>query len=523
MFRKPRILVACGVVSALAVGCRELRAPADTAPAYDPEISQLLRSRCERCHEDDDAGGGFRVDSYLATLACPLKQPATLAVERGDAGVPILEVLNRANHEQLLEPEENARLRAWVDRGAPLRDHGVHAAGILNPRSREWHGRLAARDDFGPLKRASHPDVCGRCHAGAPVAPAGTRNPAPGATACTTCHVAPSGVLACGTCHGDGASRAYPPRDACAFPGTVPDAHRAHLERSQLAAGLNIRCTTCHPGVDGGLSGTHADGKLDLTFDPELAGDDASYDPLRGVCAVRCHQRGGALETPRFDDPGPLSCGSCHQTPPQDHYAGDCSGCHRSANADGSALIDTRVHLNGHVDLGDGTGGCGACHGQGDDPMPRTPSHLLHRETTLTAAVACSECHQVPENVSSPGHLDRGNEDPADLTWGALAQRRGQSPSYAAGTCRQIACHGAGLSEGFERALVWDSPPTKQCGACHGVPPGVNHPREDGCASVMCHGAEVSLGTAGTPVISGPGRMLHINGTVDTTQRAASP
>jgi predicted CxxxxCH...CXXCH cytochrome family protein len=516
-------IVACLVLGVSLSACRELRESAAPAPAYEPEISQLLRSRCVRCHDEDDAGSGFRLDSYLGTLACPKDQPGTLAVERGDAGVPILEVLNRTDHARLLDSEQEARLRAWVNRGAPLRDHGVHAPGILNPRSRDWHGRLAARDGFGPIKRASHPDACGRCHAGAPVAPAEARTPAPGATACTTCHVSPGAVLACGTCHGDGAGRAYPPRDTCAFPGAVPDAHRAHLEPSSISAGMNLRCSTCHPTADAALSGKHANGKLDLMFDPELAGSDARYDPVTGICAVRCHQRGGALELPRFDEPGPLVCGSCHQTPPADHYAGACVDCHRDLDVTGTALTRTDLHLNGRVDLGDATGGCGACHGQGADPMPRTASHALHRDTTLTTPVTCNECHPVPEHVTSAGHLDRGATDAADISFGARAQAHGQTPSYVQRTCREIACHGAGLPDGFERALVWDAEPASQCAGCHGLPPAGDHPREDRCATVICHGTEVSVTTNGPGVITDLGRMLHINGQVDTTQRLASP
>ncbi len=519
--RHAPLLAACSAIVLLAGACREVRDPAAIAPAYDPEIEQLLRKRCVRCHGDTDAAAGYRLDAYAGVLGCLERDSTRSAVEEGDAGVALLEALERTDHRRLLDAAQRGRLRAWVRRGAPLRDHGVHAPGILNPRSRDWHGQLAARDRFGPIRRASHPDACGRCHSGAPTTPERDHEPAPGATACTSCHAAASGVLACGTCHGDGGDRAHPPRDACAFPAPAHDAHRVHVESSALSAAFPLACTSCHPTADAALSGSHANGTVDVAFDPQVAGSEARFDPMSGICAVRCHQRGGTLETPRFDEPGPLGCTSCHGSPPDDHFAGPCTDCHREANASGTALTASTLHLNGRVDLGDGGGTCGACHGQGEDPMPQTPSHVLHRETRLTAEVTCDECHAVPETVTSEGHLDRSVRDAADLRWGMRATARGQSPSYGSGGCREIACHGGGLAEGIERALTWDAQPGGSCAGCHGLPPAKAHPADDRCASVSCHGGEVSIGV-GTNGVTDQGRALHINGIADTVPRTTA-
>jgi predicted CxxxxCH...CXXCH cytochrome family protein len=218
---------------------------------------------------------------------------------------------------------------------------------------------------------------------------------------------------------------------------------------------------------------------------------------------------------PSFQQQGPLGCGDCHGAPPKDHFAGTCDHCHFDANADGTALRSVQPHMNGHVDLGDGSGGCAACHGKDGDPMPPTPSHELHRATLLTAAIECTECHAVPKEVLSPGHLDMGQSTPADVVFGARAQARGRHPSYEAGTCKDVACHGAGLAEGIERALRWDAPAAKTCAGCHGLPPTTSHPKDDGCASLICHGAEVTAGTPG-PSITQSGRMLHIDGQIET-------
>jgi predicted CxxxxCH...CXXCH cytochrome family protein len=499
---------------ALLSACQEERARTPPLPVYAGDLEQVLHTRCERCHAEEDAGAGYRVDSYAHVLGCPNSTPEQRAVDVGpDGGPAILTVLERPDHAQLLDPGERARLEDWVKRDVALRYSTVHSMQISDSRSPDWHGKLAAVDHFAPLTAAEHEGVCGRCHAGAPVTPQGVHHPAPRAPACTQCHTEPKGVLACGTCHGDGASRAYPPRDACLFGPKQPDAHRVHLESTRLGT-RRLACTTCHPSADAQLHGTHADGVVDVVFDAALAGPDASYDPQTGTCSVSCHNRGGARPTPTFHETGPLGCNDCHRSPPDSHYAGACNQCHKEVTADGSELLSHELHMNGVVDLGSGGSRCGACHGQGDDPRPRTPSHELHHQTQLTREVTCEECHVVPETPSSPGHLDRAQITPADVVFGARANARAQPASYQAQTCRAIACHGAGLPEGIERALVWDAPAAGGCGGCHGVPPALEHPQAKGCASLICHGEEVTLG-GDPPAISAAGRSPHIDGMIE--------
>jgi predicted CxxxxCH...CXXCH cytochrome family protein len=419
-------------------------------------------------------------------------------------------VLEREDHAGLLDAAERARFTEWLRDGAPLRPRGVHAPGVLDPRSREWHGQLAAADRFGPLLDPDHPGACGRCHDGAPVRPASVSRAAAAAPSCDSCHREPAGVLACGTCHGDGATRAHPPRDACLFGTQDADAHRMHVESTRLRE-MPLRCSDCHPRADASLRGSHGDGHVDVA----LEGSDATFDPETLRCAVSCHDRGGARARPAWDERGPLGCGDCHGSPPERHYPGACNDCHRDANADGSALVATELHMNGHTDVGDGSNDCGQCHGTRGDPMPSTPGHVLHGTTAITTAIACSECHSVPERVTSTGHLDRGTADPADVVFGPRARAFGRTPSYEAGTCREVACHGAGLPGGGEHAPSWDaSSATPTCSSCHGAPPGQDHPQDPGCAAVLCHGSEVRAGTPG-PRISDPGRALHIDGEIN--------
>jgi predicted CxxxxCH...CXXCH cytochrome family protein len=174
--------------------------------------------------------------------------------------------------------------------------------------------------------------------------------------------------------------------------------------------------------------------------------------------------------------------------------------------------------MNGRIDLGIHEGSeCAACHGVGNDPMPPTPGHVLHRDSVLSAQITCADCHVVPAEVSSAGHLDRGRATPPDVVFGTRASAFGQQPSYQAGTCRSIACHGAGVGEDIERSSRWDERGSHSCSGCHGAPPGGDHPQDDRCATVICHGSEVRVGA--TLTISAGGRALHIDGVVDVGER----
>ncbi|HEY6002371.1 MAG TPA: CxxxxCH/CxxCH domain-containing protein [Anaeromyxobacter sp.] len=179
--------------------------------------------------------------------------------------------------------------------------------------------------------------------------------------------------------------------------------------------------------------------------------------------------------------------------------------------------------------VGGGRARCTICHGSGDDPAPpRSPlgesstaepgvgAHRLHlRDTAIRLALACSECHVVPDRVDAPGHL----HGPL-LSWGPLATARGAQPSWdAAGLrCSGVYCHGgiAAIHGGSSTAPVWTYaaepdyalPPEQTCTSCHGWPPPAPHPQLTGCAG--CHGKTVRAD--GTIDVAGG---KHVNGAVD--------
>jgi predicted CxxxxCH...CXXCH cytochrome family protein len=359
------------------------------------------------------------------------------------------------------------------------------------------------------------PNACGRCHDGAPTTPPEVSSPAPGAPACTNCHTQPGGALACSTCHGSGAT-ASPPRDLCFFPADAANAgaHAAHVQPS-AARPAGLACATCHP-VPGNpvIGGLHGDGTVEIVFDPTAVAGEASYDRTTQTCAVYCHDQGGARPRPTWSETAPMACGNCHGAPPSGHFVGACSNCHQEANATGTALSGGTLHLNGHVDLGNGSGLCGACHGTGDSPWPSTAAHSAHQNPTLTVSLDCTTCHIVPTTVLDPVHLD----GTVHVTFAGLATARGSLPVWDGARCTNVGCHGAELADPAA-APVWTdtSGAQAQCGACHGVPP-TQHTASTDCSRADCHSAEVSLGANGTPTIAPAGLPLHVDGIIESAR-----
>jgi len=486
-------------------GCRDERARASDPPTYDSQVGAILASKCKDCHEATT--GRWRGDTYLTTISCLSDgRPATVSSTDGTA--PLLGILANAKHAPLITADELATFKAWVESGAPKFKGSVHDPSFVDPRSPGSHGRALRANRWKQMLDAKDPEACGRCHEGV-ARPEKSTASAPGAPACTTCHAEERGVLACGTCHVDSAT-SFPPRGACFFPDDPMQgtAHAKHAGPSaSRAAGLP--CTTCHvappPEVIGGV---HTNGKVDIVFDPKLAGA-STWDDQSRTCTAACHARaGGAKPRPLWTDKGPLTCGDCHGSPPPSHFAGACSSCHGEANATGTALEGALLHVNGAVDLGDGSGKCGACHGVGDDPWPSTGAHAKHRAPSAAAAVDCATCHVVPK-AFGPGTGHPVGGAPV-ITFSGLAVARGAPATYANGTCKNVYCHGENVVGSTARSPLWADATgaESKCGTCHGLPPAAPHVSTEKCE--ICHGSVDPSPTG--PMINPAKRELHVNG-----------
>jgi hypothetical protein len=391
--------------SVLASACSVERAT-PPSPVFDEDIAPILDAHCVRCHGGASPAAGWSADSFLGAIACvePSEKPVTLP---SSSRAPILSVLSTASHRDLLSASDLATLKSWVLAGTPAFAAEVHTPDIIDPRAPGFHGTLLRSDRWAQMLDANNPGACGRCHDGAPARPPGVESSAPGAPSCTSCHRQPGGVLACSTCHGSG-TVSYPPRDLCLFPQDAKSAgaHAAHVEPSE-ARTAGVPCSTCHPvpGKDV-ISGLHGNGTVEVIFDKNAIGPEASFDSATGQCSVTCHDSGGLRPTPTWSETTPMGCNDCHRSPPPAHYSGPCSNCHAEANANGTALTGGPLHLDGRVELGNGNGTCGACHGTGSSPWPSTAAHPSHEKPAISEPIACASCHVVPSSIYSPGHLN---------------------------------------------------------------------------------------------------------------------
>lgn len=327
-------------------GCGESREREEPPVAF-ASVDPILQGGCVECHSGPDAAASYSVEDYLATIRCiPDGEPATLPA---DSAAPILAILERPDHADLLDQDETDELANWVAEGAWPARRGSHPGQWLDPRTDAWHGTYLRETQWAPIVDPARGDACGLCHAGSPAPVPEIIHFAPGATDCTSCHDLPGGVMACGTCHGDGL-RPYPPRDPCYFPG--PPVGGAHMTHTSASANMPnpLGCPSCHFGDDyATLAGRHGNGDVNVLFQPAW-GPDASYDFDTQECATTCHSRGGTAPELAWDEEFELDCTSCHQNPPPGHAQIACNGCHRGINPAGTRLTDQAPHINGRVD-----------------------------------------------------------------------------------------------------------------------------------------------------------------------------
>ena len=161
------------------------------------------------------------------------------------------------------------------------------------------------------------------------------------------------------------------------------------------------------------------------------------------------------------------ACLELREQPASDAEAARCTSCHGDATRSGDYLRLSAPPK----DLGQHT----------IPGYPGVGAHENHLNASSThAAVACNECHVVPDAVETPGHADDG--PPGDVTFGTIAKTGNLNPSYdpATRTCQTSYCHREGWS-------VWTEPRSSSdaCGTCHGLPPKAPHPQSDRCYA--CH------------------------------------
>lgn len=171
--------------------------------------------------------------------------------------------------------------------------------------------------------------------------------------------------------------------------------------------------------------------------------------------------------------------------PLADPQAGCAIGCHGSEASNAPPVSLSGATETTHASIG--------AHQKHLDPA-----------STWHRPVACADCHAVPADVGSPGHMDDADRK-AELSFGAIA---GAGAMWNGTTCT-AGCHGDGSTGGSATQPMWTRVDGTQstCGSCHGVPPPAPHPSDTNCAS--CHPTMEEGSMTFRDAAS------HINGVVD--------
>jgi predicted CxxxxCH...CXXCH cytochrome family protein len=360
---------------------------------------------------------------------------------------------------------------------------------------------------------------------------------------------------------GDALVRAAPPAAPLGGDG---GAHLAHLTGGTFRAALT--CAECHyvPTLPAHADGNVAVPMTGLArIDGATPSWDAESSTCSGVYCHGATLGGGPAATPPWSSAAALGCTSCHGAPPPAPHtaSASCGVCHAGYTA---STVNATTHLNGAIDASGGhpagfsdptqhgylanrelatcrtchgtdyTGGssgvsCNSCHGgtawqtsctfcHGTSPGPASPpvdtrgrtatsnvsvgAHAAHVATTMTTAIACTECH--PNRAGSNVLTDAAHVDGDGRAEVVLGTRAGAGATYArvsdtSATCSSTYCHGAGPVE-------WTSTAPLGCTSCHDAPPPAPHTAITNCGA--CHDGYTQ---------SSVNAATHLDGTVESS------
>jgi predicted CxxxxCH...CXXCH cytochrome family protein len=204
-----------------------------------------------------------------------------------------------------------------------------------------------------------------------------------------------------------------------------------------------------------------------------------------------------------------------------------CKQCHGIDYSGGTA---GQSCLSCH-NKSEGPENCTTCHGNVNAAPPKDLSgntsrtargvgaHQIHLTgSSLSSPIACTQCHVVPTQMSSPGHIDGTNG--AEVRFDTTSVFYRANATYSNGSCANTYCHG-NFNNGNSLTMSWTdtSSTAAACGTCHGdvtkttleekAFPKSGHPSTDSKHCSTCHRAVVD---ASMNIIN-PSR--HINGKVD--------
>jgi len=291
-------------------------------------------------------------------------------------------------------------------------------------------------------------------------------------------------TLDCTSCHGDGATKAYPAyADGNAGTG-ASNSHNAHVGTS----GLN--CEECHAltsvdgtAIDGSDPTQHVDQTVDISFK-----QGGTYNTGTETCSTTyCHGTG----TPQWG--GTVNCGDCH------------------------AVNNTLA-------------GTHSTHwGTGTNASASDRSTAANNSTTGAYIFTCAVCHNGATHAGGPvggGQTGEISFDAAvagggTYTAGGTTSTDPNGFDYTNGSCSSTYCHSDGAGGNPNVTPTWGA--TLDCASCHNYTAASGTPMASGShtahindGSVMtnkscedCHNATT---TDGTTIAD---KTMHVNQTKD--------
>jgi predicted CxxxxCH...CXXCH cytochrome family protein len=221
-----------------------------------------------------------------------------------------------------------------------------------------------------------------------------------------------------------------------------------------------------------------------------------------------------------------------------------CQSCHAADFSGGT----TNESCNTCHSSPGGPAACNTCHGDLRNLSRIAPprdingdtattvlgvgAHTSHLYTNSISTVSCSSCHNVPQSVFAPGHLDSSHPAPVILN-GLATTNIANNATYNAsdGTCSNNYCHGnfeysidsAAAEDRFaftdsnmvgnNKTVHWTNAGNSEaaCGTCHDLPPKghIGYQQFPISSCISCH----------AEVVDAEGNIIdktkHINGKVD--------
>ncbi|HEY6626159.1 MAG TPA: CxxxxCH/CxxCH domain-containing protein [Ignavibacteriaceae bacterium] len=287
--------------------------------------------------------------------------------------------------------------------------------------------------------------------------------------------------------HGDSlynpTSPNYHPKTIAGSPNGMYDCQECHAaDFSGGVAKVGCNTTDCHPSIVVHVSGV---------IDPANENFHGNYIKNNQWNMIPCQSCHGENYDGGFVSP---TCRECHSDPGGPE---NCTTCHGSSSSNAPP-----EDLNGNTETTERGVGAHQIHLKGGD---------VGRNLT------CTECHNVPGGVYTPGHVDselpaeifmnnpRANlitNDPSTSEYDQNLPLFIPDPTYdpADLTCSDTYCHGYFKNGNLDNRPVWNDPSTSQCGSCHGdgshpLPKvssqGGSHPANTNCN--VCHGGVVDV------------------------------